>query len=232
MKENINIKNDRDLKNVSTDKSEDSKKDKLEKLINNIVIFSVIFLSFIIVIFFISEFSMARKVKFDEEIKSLNANNNEITLQIKDIINKSLMAKNYIFKWEKEYSPSQKNLSGIEVGNIQKTIEDIAIKDNIINLTLNFSPVIVAQDAFKRENLTVYTALITLTFNTITDINIYKFLDDLKNELPGFVVIQKLNFKRIKKIDENFLKTLSTMNIPSAVDGSVEIRIYNLKQNE
>ena len=45
----------------------------------------------------------------------------------------------------------------------------------------------------------------------------------------GIDIIDISQIKRLKKVDENFLKTLNGGNIVSGVDGTFVIRLYGLE---
>lgn len=206
-------------------------KSKLSSMVKKIIVLSVVFLTFSAILFLSIEFFLSGKKAIKTEMDNLNQNNENVLLEIKNIINKSIIAKNYIAKWEKDFTPSQKKLEGLEINDVQKIIQDVAIKNKIINMSVNFAPVIIVKGAFEKQNISTYTTLITTSFNAITDINVFNFIDDLKTELPGFIVIQEVNLVRTKRVDESFLKALETMNIATAINCDMKIRLYNLKQN-
>ena len=66
------------------------------------------------------------------------------------------------------------------------------------------------------------------SFNSITDINVFMFLDSLKENLGYFITVQDVNLKRIKKVDQELLDKISNGENVAAVEGDIKIRIYGL----
>ena len=88
---------------------------------------------------------------------------------------------------------------------------------------------ILIDGSFGKQNINVLTTLLTINFSTITDIDFFNFLESLKKQLKCFKIIQEVNLKRVKKVDENFLKILNNGNIPTGVEGSIVLRLYGLE---
>ena len=68
-----------------------------------------------------------------------------------------------------------------------------------------------------------------IKFSTITDIDVLNFLDNLEKNIGCFVLVQDMSLKRTKKINDDFIKTLNTGNIITAVDGEIRVRLYGLE---
>ena len=202
--------------------------EKINKLIIRLIIVS--FLLFVL----LSTFVYSIKIFFDEknkmqqEINSISNVNSVIISQIKDMEAKSTMAKNYIRIWNNDYIPNQKLMKGINVQDIESKIREIAEKNNLTNIVINLSPVILAGGQFERENVKAYTTLIVVKFDAITDINVFKFLDEFRDSIGYFITIQEIKMERTKKVSEEFLKLLANGNITTAISGEIKIRIYGI----
>lgn len=200
---------------------------KIKKLVIKLTIVSFILLILFGILTYSIEFQLKERKEAQQKIDSLNNYNSAITLQIKDIEKKSIMAKKYIKIWNTEYIPNQKLLKGIDIKDIEAKMQKFASENNMVNVVLDISPTILVGENFERKTLKTYTVLITMKFDTIMDINVFKFLDDIK-DIGYFVVIQEILLKRTKKVDDEFLKTLGSGNITSAVSGEIKIRLYGI----
>ncbi|MDD2840160.1 MAG: hypothetical protein PHY80_03465 [Rickettsiales bacterium] len=164
-----------------------------------------------------------------QKINVLEKQNLVISTQINDIINKSIAAKNYIKIWNEELSKEQRALTGINTTNTYATILQIAKDSKLVNVSVSFSPLILTAGAFEKQNVKVFTTVAFIKFSTITDIDVLNFLDNLKRDVGCFIIVQDISLKRTRKINDDFIKTLNTGNIITAVDGEIRIRLYGLE---
>lgn len=205
------------------------KKNKINRLFTNIIAYGSLTIFFLMLFFAIILFYRTKQNSFQQQIHILNKENEAITLQIRDIVNKSITAKNYIKIWNEEFTKEQKKLAGIDTEKIREKISKLAKDSKLINVSTNFSPLILVDDSFGKQNINVLTTLLTIKFSTITDIDAFNFIESFKKEIGYFSIIQEFSLKRLKRVDENFLKTLNSGNIVNGVDGTFIIRLYGLE---
>lgn len=202
---------------------------KINGLFSKITIYLSISITFLILFLLLLNFHSQQKEVLQQKLNVLENQNSTITVQINDIINKSIAAKNYIKIWNEELSKEQKNLQGINTTETYATILQIAKDSKLVNVSVNFSPLILTTGAFEKQNIKVFTTVAVIKFSTITDIDVLNFLDNLKKNVGCFILIQDVNLKRTRKIDDNFIKTLNAGNIITAVDGEIRVRLYGLE---
>lgn len=205
------------------------KKGKINKLFSKITIYLSISIVFLILFLLILDFYSQKRATLQQEINVLEKQNASISAQISDIINKSIAAKTYIKIWNEEFSKEQKELKGINTTNTYAKILEIAKDSKLVNVSVNFSPLILASGAFEKQNIKVFTTAAVIKFSTITDIDVLNFLDNLKRDLGCFVIVQDMSLKRTRKIDDEFIKMLNTGNVITAVDGEIRVRLYGLE---
>ena len=217
--------------NTEQDTENNNKKpfNKINSLFINITIKFIIFLVLIGLSILIIKVLMANISKSKKEIEDLNKKNINIIDQTTDIVNKSIAAKKYIVVWENELTKNQKMLTGISTQKIQSQIEAIAAQDKFRIRSITFSPVVIAGGSFRKTSITTYSTLVTIRFSTVTDINAFAFLNDLKEKLDNFAVITDVSLKRTKKITPNFLKKLNDGIVMTAIDGEFKIRLYGIE---
>lgn len=201
---------------------------KINKLLTKVVFVSILFF-FLFIVFIINlKVILSGKANAINKIEDLNIENTSILAEIENIDKKSKIAENYIEIWENGFLPKQKELKGIDIEDLQNSIERLAKETRLDDLVINFSPVILAGRNLEKTNVKVYTTLASLRFNSITDINVFMFLDSLKENLGYFITVQDVNLKRIKKVDQELLDKISNGENVAAVEGDIKIRIYGL----
>ena len=201
---------------------------KIKKLLTNVVFVSILFFVLFIVFIINLKVILSGKANAINKIEDLNIENTSILAEIENIDKKSKIAENYIEIWENGFLPKQKELKGIDIEDLQNSIERLAKETRLDDLVINFSPVILAGRNLEKTNVKVYTTLASLRFNSITDINVFMFLDSLKENLGYFITIQDVNLKRIKRVDQELLDKISNGENVAAVEGDIKIRIYGL----
>ena len=201
---------------------------KIKKLLTKVVFVSILFFVLFIVFIINLKVILSGKANAINKIEDLNMENTSILAEIENIEKKSKIAENYIEIWENGFLQKQKELKGIDIEDLQNSIERLAKETRLDNLVINFSPVILAGRNLEKTNVKVYTTLASLRFNSITDINVFMFLDSLKENLGYFITIQGGNLKRIKRVDQELLDKISNGEDVAIVEGDIKIRIYGL----
>ncbi len=201
---------------------------KIKKLLTKVVFVSILFFVLFIVFIINLKVILSGKTNAINKIEDLNMENTSILAEIENIEKKSKIAENYIEIWENGFLQKQKELKGIDIEDLQNSIERLAKETRLDNLVINFSPVILAGRNLEKTNVKVYTTLASLRFNSITDINVFMFLDSLKENLGYFITIQDVNLKRIKRVDQELLDKISNGEDVAIVEGDIKIRIYGL----
>lgn len=201
---------------------------KINKLLTKVVFVSILFFVLFIVFIMNLKVILSGKANAINKIEDLNIENTSILEEIENIDKKSKIAENYIEIWENGFLPKQKELKGIDIEDLQNSIERLAKETRLDNLVINFSPVILAGRNLEKTNVKVYTTLASLRFNSITDINVFMFLDSLKENLGYFITVQDVNLKRIKRVDQELLDKISNGENVATVEGDIKIRIYGL----
>lgn len=201
---------------------------KINKLLSKVIVVSII--CFILLIVFIVNLQIILKGKSNTltRIDDLRIENATVISEIENVEKKSKIAEDYIKIWNTDFLPKQKEFKGINIEELQASIEKLARETKLENLAINFSPVVLAGKDLSKQTIKVYTTLVSIRFTSITDINFFMFLDNLKDEIGYFITIQDINLKRVGKVNQEMLDSLSIGNIVTNVEGDIKVRVYGL----
>ena len=201
---------------------------KISKLFSKVIVVSII--CFILLIVFIVNLQIILKGKSNTltRIDDLRIENATVISEIENVEKKSKIAEDYIQIWNTDFLPKQKEFKGINIEELQASIEKLARETKLENLAINFSPVVLAGKDLSKQTIKVYTTLVSIRFTSITDINFFMFLDNLKDEIGYFITIQDINLKRVGKVNQEMLDSLSIGNIVTNVEGDIKVRVYGL----
>lgn len=216
------------MDNQNHEQKVEYKDNKVNRLIIKAITFFIIFLALLGAFIFSIELLLKKRSSFISELNSLNRQNINILSEITSLEKKSITAKKYINIWENEFTEKQRIIEGVKVTEIEKTLQDLAAKNHMTNVVISYSPVTMVGGAYERGSIRTYATLFSVKFSSITDIDIFKFLDDLRTKLGYFVVIQEVSFERVGKVDDEFLKALKSGASVTAVNGEIKIRLYGM----
>ena len=158
---------------------------KISKLLSKVIVVSII--CFILLIVFIVNLQLILKGKSNTltRIDDLRIENATVISEIENVEKKSKIAEDYIQIWNTDFLPKQKEFKGINIEELQASIEKLARETKLENLAINFSPVVLAGKDLSKQTIKVYTTLVSIRFTSITDINFFMFLDNLKGFCRG-----------------------------------------------
>ena len=201
---------------------------KINKLFTKVVIVSII--CFVLFVIFVINIKVILSGKSNTltRIEDLKIENTSVLSEIENFNKKSKIAETYLQVWESDFLPKQKRLEGIDIESLQLGLEKLARETILNDLTINFSPVILAGRNLEKPTVKVYTTLVSIRFTSVTDVNVFMFLDRLKNELGYFITVQDINLKRVGKVNQEMLDALSNGDVVGNVEGDIKIRIYGL----
>ncbi len=201
---------------------------KISKLFTKVVVVSII--CFVLFVVFVVNLQVIFKSKSNTltRIDDLRIENASVVSEIENVEKKSKIAEDYMKIWNTDFLPKQKEFKGVNIEEIQTIIEKLARETKLENLVINFSPVVLAGKDLSKQNVQVYTTLVSIRFTSITDINVFMFLDNLKDELGYFITIQDINLKRVGKVNPEMLEALSIGDTVTNVEGDIKVRIYGL----
>ncbi len=201
---------------------------KISKLFTKVVVISII--CFVLFVVFVVNLQVIFKSKSNTltRIDDLRIENASVVSEIENVEKKSKIAEDYMKIWNTDFLPKQKEFKGVNIEEIQTIIEKLARETKLENLVINFSPVVLAGKDLSKQNVQVYTTLVSIRFTSITDINVFMFLDNLKDELGYFITIQDINLKRVGKVNPEMLEALSIGDTVTNVEGDIKVRIYGL----
>ncbi len=201
---------------------------KIKKLLTKLIIFFIILVMVTIIFLVNLKIILAKKTNSTNRIDDLRIENQNVTREIEEADKKSKILENYLEVWNTTFPENQKKMDGIELENLQLNFEELAREYKIENLMINFSPVVLSGKSLDKDNVKVYTTLMNVRFSSVTDVNVFMFLDSLKDNLGYFLTIQDINLKRSERVDENLLANLRNGITVSVVEGDMKIRVYGL----
>ena len=112
---------------------------KINKLLTKVVFVSILFFVLFIVFFMNLKVILSGKANAINKIEDLNIENTSILEEIENIDKKSKIAENYVEIWENGFLPKQKELKGIDIEDLQNSIERLAKETRLDNLVINSS---------------------------------------------------------------------------------------------
>ena len=140
--------------------------------------------------------------KIRTETIALKARSVELEGKIKE-------AKKYQEIW-KTIDKNKKNTQVIKIDDINKILNDIAQKHNVLSPKIQIIlPVALNDGVFKRSSINTLYATGSLSFRTIDDITAMEFIQDFISQLPGHIVLTSTELRKEKNYSSQDLVDLS-----------------------
>lgn len=205
-------------------------KAKLNRSIIWIVVYSIISLVFLGAIFGLN---LYRDSLLDADNKNINELKNYIliigreTSEANDNLN---LARKYKERWSAS-TENQRNSSGINPDFINTKIEELVKKYNIGDHEFKMSvPEKVENPRFKGKMLEIYVSNCQITFNATDDIRAIGFLNELKDSITGYMMINELSLNKLRDYVFEDMVKISNGQDPAVISSKVNFKWYVTKK--
>lgn len=207
-----------------------SKHNKNKERTKKIILFTKIFkITLIIVFLFIISYvlmtmSMKYNSKKGRELDNILSEINKVRNETNDIERRAMLTRKYIDTWNNVITEKQKEKDGIDIEYVKQLITNIIDKYPISNLNMSFS---IPSDInyISRIVISVINTEITLSFDCLTEYDVYHFLSDLYNNKDLFFVIESFEIRRTKNISKAFIQSLINNGFSNNSLFSVKMKI-------
>lgn len=166
-------------------------------------------------------------------IFSYNLSNSGSEKQFKDESNslekKVLDLKDYIAKsdssiklWNEEIKLKHSERPGLKVEEFKKLLDQLKEIYKIQSLTINLLTPEQRVDLGALKYITVRSSNLNLSFEALTDVDVYQFLVALVSQTPGYLQVKNISITGISEVNNEVAKTLVTSGSKSIVTVKVE----------
>ena len=189
------------------------KNNQNKKITKKIILFTKIFkISLVIISIFAASYvlmslSIGHSNKKNYELDGILSEINRVRSETNDIERRAMLTRKYIDTWNNVITDKQKEKDGIDIEYVKKLITDIIAKYPISNLNMSFS---IPSDVYyvSRIVVSVMNTEISLSFDCLTEYDVYHFLSDLYKNKDLFFVIENFEIRRTKNINKAFIQSL------------------------
>jgi hypothetical protein len=206
------------------------KKDKASQLVSKIFISLGILIATGLVLFFLLNEFISIQKSYSIALRALQRNQIIIRNQIRDLESQTVHAQKFITMGEEEFTDTQKSKAGLSINYATELLKRIGRNHNINNLQINFSSPVLLSGIFEKNSIKINSALITIKFDTITDINVLNFIDEIEKQLPNFTILTDLEMTRTTQISDQYFESLTKGVIIPTLKADVKIRWYAISE--
>lgn len=188
---------------MAKDKRKIKKFTLIKKLIKSVIITVCLFSVSFIMLSISGDYSDKKR----KELNKILAEAESVRRETNEIERKSMLTKTYINTWNTTITEKQKEKDGIDIESIKKTITDITSKYVISNLNISFSiPSDVGYEG--KKAVSVINSQIDVSFDCLTEYDVYHFLQDLYKNKDAFFIVESLDIRKTKNVTKDFIKNL------------------------
>lgn len=191
------------------------------------------FIHIFVALFFVSTCSLTvlylNKSKESNKIKIQQRNQEleSIGKNIQNIEERSKTLEKYVELWQR-LPENNKDLNPISINEAKEKIQQSLENNLIFNTEINISKPVILSGIFNKDSVLVESTAITIKYDAIFDGSIFSFIKELEKEMPGYIIVESINFEKIvKNITKKILHDISKGNFVAIFKG--EIKIYWFK---
>jgi cell division protein FtsL len=214
----------------------DTKKPKQKKYNKNIVLIDQLFLYAIFMAVLVSSIYVLYSyvdeniTKTNNDLTTLQEYSDKLSNDIVELENKARVSKKYIAIWD-TIPENKKQINGIQLSDIKTLLDELTKKYGFKNIQINAETPESLSGDFLREKIRASTSLITITFDSLLDSNIYDFINETMNKLDGFTLIESISITQQEQITDQYLITLSdNKDARLPIKAIIKIRLYGLNK--
>lgn len=125
----------------------------------------------------------------------------------------------------------QAKISDLNREKAQAWLKQVALQNNIVNLGGTVDPITpISSEAFKKKTFEGITSKVVLNFGAMTDEQIYRFIEAILTQFPGYIKITRFELERKGDITDDVLLAASRGKFPDLVTGVVEFNWIGVRE--
>ena len=205
---------------AKNDKRKIKKINLIKKLLKSaLIVIAILSLSFFL-LFMSNKYASNKKSELNTLLKQIE----DTKLETNEMERKAMLTKTYLDTWNNTITEQQKARDGIDIESVKQFFTNIADRYIINNLNISFSLPADLQYSGK-ESVAVLCSDIDITFDCLTEYDVYHFLQDLYKNNTAFFIVEELEIKKTKNITKDFIKNLINEGKKNSVF-SVKIKVH------
>ncbi len=205
---------------------------KIIALRKKIIINSSAFAILLIALTVIALYNLSQKGGVDEKVNKIKAETSKIKIEAIQIQSKTSEAKKYKELWG-NITENKKSVDGIKMDEVNAKLNSIAAKFNIEKPSIKVAlPQTMKGGIYDRKTVNILFTTVNLTFEAYDDVRAMYFLDELFDELPGYVTITSLSIKKVRDYETSDYVAISTAKGVGAIQAEVNFYWYVYKSKE
>lgn len=148
-----------------------------------------------------------------------------VTLKQKVQNTKQYLHKSSVFvdKWNQQIINKNPDRVGLKLEEFRALLDDLKNSYNLRDLQVNLQAPSNREDIGNLKYVSLRYTTVSITFNAFTDIEVYKFIAALQNELPGYVQIKEFNINAANTVDINVANTIATQGAQNIISARLNI---------
>lgn len=145
---------------------------------------------------------------------------------------KNKEAQEYLELYNQITSDSEQNkISDLNRDKAEEWIKRTAIEHNILNMTGSVDPIApIASPAFKKKTFEGITSTVELKFGAMTDEQVFRFVDALLKNFPGYVKIDSFTITKRGEITQTVIQQAQRGQFPELVVGELQFHWIGVRE--
>ena len=168
---------------------------------------------------------------YERQYKWLNNDTIEITHKLDGLNKKTIEFSDAVKKWE-VLSDDDRKLGGLRINESKELLENLQKKYTLYDVKTSFSKPGELVKEHKTGAVSVYSSIVSISFNALSDEYVYNFIAEITNKFPGIVQIKSFILNKPSAITKELLKKISIDENASVVSASLDFYWHDLQSKE
>jgi hypothetical protein len=167
---------------------------------------------------------------YEQKEKALGNEVIEMNRKLDEFNRKAQEFSSHVQKWE-ALSEGDKSLLGLRINDAKETLDKLEAKYKLSSVKTSFSKPAEIIGDYKTETVTLYSSIVSISFNSLSDEMVYNFIGDLTKNFPGIVQIKSLSLNKPASITKEMLRKISIGEDVVIMSGTIDFYWHDLKYN-
>jgi hypothetical protein len=165
---------------------------------------------------------------YNAQYKKLGNDIRDMKQKLEGLNKRTLEFSDDIKKWE-ALTENDRKLQGLRINDAKEILEKLQKKYKFNSVKTSFSKPDEINGDYKTETVSMYSSVVSVNFNAISDDMIYGFVAELIHSLPGIVQIKNFSVNKPAAVTKELLKRIAAGEDAQVISGALEFYWFDLK---
>lgn len=163
----------------------------------------------------------------NRQAKALVKEKNQAVQTLNSINRNIKTANSAIVLWE-DLKGDLQTRQGLDIETFKLLVERIKSRHAINNFNVRLTAPAIRKDLKQQKYIDLEYSTIDMSFNAVTDVDAYRFLNEIMESVPGILHIERFDFRVTKELTAKTLIAIKSGKIKDTVKVAIQLKWHNI----